>query len=48
MATADRCRNQRADEENPHTVLLREADFRPQSLLGDKVRADHQSDVQRR
>jgi hypothetical protein len=48
MATADRCRNQRADEENPHTVLLREAEFRPQFLLGHGVRADRQSDVRRR
>jgi hypothetical protein len=48
MATANRCGNQRADEENPHTVLLREAEFRPQFLLGDNVRADRQSDVRRR
>jgi len=32
MATADQRRNQRADEENPHTVLLREAESRPQFL----------------
>jgi hypothetical protein len=31
MATADQGRNQRADEERPHVVLLKEAEFRPYS-----------------
>ena len=48
MATAEQVRNQRADKERPHVVLLKEAEFRPQFLLRDNVRADRSSDVQER
>jgi hypothetical protein len=48
MATADQVRNQRADQERSHVILLKEAEFRPQFLLRDNVRADHPSDVQKR
>ena len=32
MATADQVRNQRADQERSHVILLKEAEFRPQFL----------------
>ena len=48
MATVDQGRSQRGDEERPQVVLLKEAEFRPQFLLRDGVRADRLSDVQKR
>jgi hypothetical protein len=48
MTTADQVRNQRADKERSHVILLREAEFRPQFLLRDNVRADHPLDGQKR
>jgi hypothetical protein len=48
MATADQVRNQRADQERSHVILLKEAEFRPQFLLRDNVRAEYPSDVQKR
>jgi len=46
MATVDQGRCQRGDEERPQAVLLKEAEFRPQFLLRDVVRADQLSDLQ--
>ena len=48
MATVDQGRGQRGDEERPQVVLLKEAEFRPQFLLRDGVRAARLSDVQKR
>jgi hypothetical protein len=48
MATADQVRNQRADKERSHGILLKEAEFRPQFLLRDNVCADHPLDGQKR
>jgi hypothetical protein len=48
VATVDQGSSQRDDEERPQAVLLKEAEYRPQFLLGDSVRADRLSDVQRR
>jgi hypothetical protein len=47
MATADQVRNQRADQERSHGILLKEAEFRPQFLLRDNVCADHPLDGQK-
>ncbi len=46
MATADQGRGQRGDEERPQVVLPK-AEFRPQFLLRDGVRADRLSEVQK-
>jgi hypothetical protein len=48
MATVDQGRSQRADEERPQAILPEEAEFRPQFLLRDGVRADRLSGVQGR
>ena len=48
MATVGQGNSQRGDEERPQVVLLKEAEFRPQFLLRDGVRADRLSDVQKR
>ena len=49
MTTVDQGRGQRGDEERrPQVVLLKEAEFRPQFLLRDGVRADRLSEVQKR
>jgi hypothetical protein len=47
MATTDQIRNQRADQERSHAILPEEAEFRPQFLLRDNVRADRPSDMQK-
>jgi hypothetical protein len=48
VATVDQGSRQRGDEERPQAVLLKEAEYRPQFLLGGSVRADRLSDAQRR
>lgn len=47
MASVDQGSSQRGDGERPQVVLLKEAEFRPQFLLRDSVRADRLSDVQK-
>jgi hypothetical protein len=48
MATAGQVRDQRANKKRSHAILLKEAEFRPQLLLRDMVRAGPPSDEQNR
>ena len=47
MTAAGQVRNQRADQERSHVILPKEAEFRPQFLRHDNVRADHPSEAQK-
>ena len=48
MAATGQTSDQRAKEKRSHAILLKEAEFRPQFLLRDGVRADYLSNEQKR